>query len=142
MSDYHRSPGLGLWLLGTASILALALSIFNYFWTGNGIHGTPGALLVIVSSALMLIATSFLYVAPLIASWLRGTLMVLILLDIVGTAAAAYFLEADLLLAAIAVAFIGWIWRLARQRPVPPEVPTWPPFWRPFWRWVPLVALF
>ena len=93
MSDIPRSPGLGLWLLGTASLLALALSIFNYFWTGNGIHGTPGALLVIVSSALMLAAAIFLHVARLIAGWLRGTLLALILLDIIGTALAAYMLE-------------------------------------------------
>jgi quinoprotein glucose dehydrogenase len=121
MPTYPRSPGAGFWLLGTGALLAFALSIFDYLWTGNGIHGTPGALLVVISSALMLGAIVFLYVAPLIVSWLRATLMVLILLDIVGTAAAAYFLEADLLLAAVVLSFIGWIWRLARQRPIPAQ---------------------
>lgn len=119
MRDYIRSPGIGLWLLVTASVLALALSLFNYFWTGNGIHGSPGALLVVISSALMLAAAIFLHVAPLIASWLRGTLLTLLALDVVGTAMAAYMLESYLLLSAMAVALIGWIWRLTRWRPAP-----------------------
>lgn len=117
MPNHVRSPGIGLWLLGTASLLALALSIFNFFWTGNGIHGTPGALLVIVASALMLAAAIFLHVAPLIANWLRGLLLGLIALDIAGTALAAYMLEAYLLLAVMGIALIGWIVRIFRKRP-------------------------
>ena len=64
MPDYIRSPGIGLWLLVTASGLAVALSLFDYFWAGNGIRGTPGALLVVISSALMLAAAICLHVTP------------------------------------------------------------------------------
>jgi hypothetical protein len=109
MSHNPRPPGYGLWLLATGALLALALSIFNYFWSGNGIHGSAGALLVIVSSALMLGAAIFLHVAPLIAGWLGATLLTLIALDIAGTALAAYMLEAYGLLAVMAVALIGWV---------------------------------
>jgi hypothetical protein len=112
-------PGIDLWLLVTASVLALALLLFDYFWTGNGIHGTAGALLVVIWSALMLAAAILLHVAPLIASWLRGTLLTLLALDVVGTALAAYMLESYLLLAAMAVALIGWIRPLTRRRPAP-----------------------
>ena len=43
---------------------------------------------------------------------LRGSLAVLILLDILGTGLAAYMLEADWLVAAMAVALTGWVARL------------------------------
>jgi hypothetical protein len=39
----------------------------------------------------------------------RGTLLVLIGLDIIGTAMAAYMLEATGLLAAMAIALLGWL---------------------------------
>ena len=38
------------------SLLALIDSLFNYFWTGNGIHGSEGALLVVVSTLLLALA--------------------------------------------------------------------------------------
>jgi hypothetical protein len=50
----------GALLLLVAAALALAIAIFNDVWSGNGIHGTAGALLVVISSALMLIAASAL----------------------------------------------------------------------------------
>jgi quinoprotein glucose dehydrogenase len=103
----------GLWLLSAATALGLIVSIFNYFWTGNGIHGTEGALLVVVSTLLQLIAAVWL---------LRGTLHgglkwlfeALILLDLAGTALAAYLLEAWILLA---IAAIGFLMQLVRTRP-------------------------
>lgn len=109
MSEYVRPPGYGFWLLATGALIALALSLFNYFWPDNGIHGTAGALLVVISSVLMLGAAVILHVAPLFATWLRTTLLVLIAFDIVGTALAAYMLESYGLLAVMAVALAGWI---------------------------------
>jgi hypothetical protein len=43
---------------------------------------------------------------------LRGTLIALIALDILGTGLAAYFLEAAWLIVAMAVALIGWLLNL------------------------------
>ena len=117
MSELERKTGAQV-LLG-AAIAALAISIFNYFWTGNGIHGTAGALLVVVSSVLLAAAAAALLFAGNMGRGLRGTLVVLTVLDIVltvldivGTGLAAYFLEAPWLIAAMAVALIGWILRL------------------------------
>jgi len=110
MSELERKTGARV-LLG-AAVAALAISIFNYFWTGNGIHGTAGALLVVVSSVLLAAAAAALLFAGNMGRGLRGTLVVLTVLDIVGTGLAAYFLEAPWLIAAMAVALIGWILRL------------------------------
>lgn len=110
MSELERKTGAQV-LLG-AAVAALAISIFNYFWTGNGIHGTGGALLVVVSSVLLAGAAAALLFADNMGRGLRGTFVVLILLDIIGTGLAAYFLEATWLIAAMAVAMIGWILRL------------------------------
>ncbi len=32
----------GVQILIAAAAVSVALSVFNYFWTGNGIHGSPG----------------------------------------------------------------------------------------------------
>jgi hypothetical protein len=103
-------------ILLTAAVVALAIAVFNFFWLDNGIHGTAGAGLVVISSALMAAAAAALVVATGMGRGLRGTLLVLIALDIIGTGLAAYLLEADLLLAAMAVALVGWIAVLASGR--------------------------
>jgi hypothetical protein len=91
-----------------ASVAALAVALFNFFWSGNGIHSTGGALLVVISSALMAGAAGCLLFVSL-PRWLYVTLAVLVALDIVGTAFAAYMLEADILLAVTGLILLGWI---------------------------------
>jgi len=105
----------GIWLLAIAALLGLLVIIFEELNRANGIHGTEGLLLVLVSSALMLIATLVIAFWAR-AGWPHGILAVLIFLDIIGTAAAAYLLESYLLLALMAVAFIGWLGHLVRGR--------------------------
>jgi len=95
------------------ALFALIDSLFNYFWTGNGIHGTEGALLVIVSTLLLAIAAG-LIVNRWVRGWLRCLFEVLIFLDFLGTALAAYFLEAWILLILIALAFIAWVIHMIR----------------------------
>jgi hypothetical protein len=112
----------GLRGLLAGAIAGLVIATFNFFWTGNGIHGTAGALLVVVSSALMVAATCALMFFNRMGRGLRGTLIVLIALDILGTGLAAYFLEATWLIAAMAVALIGWIIHLVSD-PVPRQPP-------------------
>ncbi len=109
----------GASILLAAAVAALAKALFNFFWSGNGIHGTAGALLVVISSALMAAAACAL-LAGRIGPALRGTLLALIVLDIVGTALSAYFLEANWLIAAMVVALVGWIVVLASDR-MPPQ---------------------
>jgi len=100
-------------LTALLALLALIDSIFNYFWTGNGIHGSEGALLVIVSTLLMALAAGVIG-----AGWVRGRLKtlldVLILLDFLGTALAAYLLQAWILLALMAIGFIAWAIHVTR----------------------------
>lgn len=104
-------------LLFAAAAAGFLIALFGFFWSGNGIHGTAGALLVVLSSALSTAAAGSLMFAS-IPGWLRNTLVVLIALDIVGTALAAYMLEAKILLAVTGLMLIGW----ATQRVVAPTV--------------------
>ena len=108
--------GTGAWILLVAAAAGLGISVFNYFWTDNGIHGSAGALLVVISSLLMFFAVAALLFADGMSRGLRSTLVVLIVLDISGTALAAYMLEADWLVAVMAVALLGWIIRLVSDR--------------------------
>lgn len=115
ISRERRRPSFGTWLIGAGAVIALALTIFNYFWRGNGIHGTAGAGLVVVSTALMVAA--FLAVASLpMARWLRALFIILIALDIVGTGFAAYMLEAYFVVAAMMVAAIGFVASLIKPQ--------------------------
>jgi hypothetical protein len=114
LATARRDAGAHILLIAAAA--ALAISVFDFFWTGNGIHGTPGAGLVVISSALMVAAAAALILAARMSRPQRGLLVVLVALDIVGTAFAAYLLEADLLLAAMAAAAVGWIVHLASDR--------------------------
>jgi quinoprotein glucose dehydrogenase len=108
--------GAGVHILMVAAAAALALSVFNYFWTGNGIHGSAGALLVVISSLLMFAAAAALRFGGGMNRSVRGTLVVLILFDILGTGLAAYMLEAYWLIAAMAAALAGSIVRLVADQ--------------------------
>ena len=107
-------------VLLVSSGLALLVAVFNYFWTGNGIHGTEGALLVLVSSALIFGASLAFALGWLRQHWLRALLNTLLFLGILGTAVAAYFLNAWLLLGLMVVALTGWALHLfVRPRTAP-----------------------
>jgi hypothetical protein len=105
----HRA--FGNWLLLLSALAALCVAVFEYFWHGNGIHGTGGALIVIVSTALVLAGAFVLGRLPERARGMRILLLVLLVVDILGTALAAYLLEAYALLALVVLA------RRARSRP-------------------------
>jgi hypothetical protein len=111
MSGPAARYGTGLLVLG--SLIGLGAALFDYFWTGNGIHGTPGALLVVITIALMFLGAAALTFWPAVPRWLRGILLFLILLDICGTGFAAYMLEAWWVVGAIALALLGCIVYLA-----------------------------
>ena len=97
------------------SVLAFADALFNYFWPGNGIHGTEGALLVVVSTLLMAVA-AWLTGAHIVHGWLRTLLVALLVLDFIGTGLAAYLLEAWILLALDIAAIVAWFATLAAPR--------------------------
>lgn len=104
----RRGIAYGMWLLAIASLLGLVDAIFNYFWTGDGIHGTAGAALVIVSSALLTIASGLIAVGLVPWRWVVVLIDVLLFLGILGTGFAAYMLDAWVLVGLMVAALIGW----------------------------------
>lgn len=103
-------------LLTGLAVLALLDSLFNYVWQGNGIHGTEGALLVVISTLLLAIG-GWLVAARWVHGWIRLALDILIFLDLIGTGVAAYFLNAWILLALDVIALLVFLlhvfWRPA-----------------------------
>lgn len=106
----------GLIALGAAA--GLALSIFAYVERSSGINGTAGAMLVVASSAAILLAALALASWPGMWRGLRGLLLFLLLLGILGTGLAAYFLMSIWLLVAMAVCLIGWLLAISRGEAV------------------------
>lgn len=101
-------------VIALGAAVGLVVSIINYFTPGNGISGTEGALLVIGSTLAILIAATVIWFLAGRLRWIGGTLFVLILLGILGTALAGNLLESTWLQAAMAVCFLGWLAGLAR----------------------------
>ncbi len=123
MSERSARAGFGTWILLLGALIGLAEAVFDYFWTGNGVHGTAGVVLVIGTMALMVLAAGALAIWPAMPRWLRGVLLFLILLDIFGSGFASYMLEAWWLVGAMVLAFVGWIIHLAAD-PAPRPVPA------------------
>lgn len=112
------------WGLVAVSLLGLAASLVYYFLPEDGINGSAGAAVVIASTALMLLAAAAI-AAGFARGWVKGVLAALILLDILGTGFAAYMLEANVLLAIMALALIAWLFAVfaggGRRQPVSVE---------------------
>ncbi len=105
--------GTAIGAVSAVALVAFLDAIFNDLWTANGIHGTEGAHLVVVS--MLLLATAAALIAwGRVHGWLKTVLEVLIGLDFLGTALAAYLLEAWILLTLTVIGAIVWIVHLAR----------------------------
>lgn len=96
-------------LTALAGFIGAALAGYAYFTPGSGVDNTGGALLVTVSSILILLASALLALVPGMPRWLCGLLLVLLVLGAICTAIAGYFLELDVLVGMMVVAVIGWI---------------------------------
>ncbi len=123
MKENAAGASYGIWILLSGALIGLAEAIFDYFYSGNGIHGTAGVVLVIVATALMVLAAGALTLWPAMSRWVRGVLLFLILLDIAGTGFAAYMLEAWWLVGAMALALVGWVVHFAAD-PAPRQIPA------------------
>jgi hypothetical protein len=95
--------------MALAGAVGLLVSLIAYFHLGSGIDHTAGALLVIVSTLLLVGDSVVLALAAGANGWLRPLLLVLAVLDVLGTGVAAWFLHAWLLLALMVVALVGWL---------------------------------
>jgi hypothetical protein len=106
----------GARLLAIAAGVGFVICLVDYFTPHGTIAHTWGAFLVLISTLLMLGAS--LWIA--FGAMPRGpyiTFEVLIVLDILGTAVCAYFLETPALLVFMVIALVGWIWHLASGAP-------------------------
>jgi hypothetical protein len=99
----------GLWLLLASSVAGLLTAAIAAFDEGNGIAYSGGAYLVLVSTALLVVAALALALHHGTSKWLAAILSILILLDLVGTGVAAYFLETPVLVAFMVLGLIGWL---------------------------------
>ena len=92
-------------LVALSAAVGLAASIYSYIDQASGIDGTEGALLVIISSALIAGAALAIGLTDM-PSVLRLILEVLIVLGILGTMAAAYLLMSWILLGTMVAAIV------------------------------------
>lgn len=109
----------GIWLIFVAAVVGLLISLVFYYTPNGSVAHSWGALLVVVSTALMLLAALSIALANM-PRWLAVLLQALIFLDIIGTGVAAYFLETYILLALMVVALMGWIFRKTSDSPAAP----------------------
>lgn len=103
-----RQGRYGMLVVALMGLLGAGISIYDYITPGSGIDGAEGTLLVIASSALIFLAGLVEALLVSMPRRLRGTLTVLMLLGILGTGVAAYFLESDALLLLMIIAVLGW----------------------------------
>lgn len=119
MADARASAGIkrpswpGL-TIAIAAAIALALILIDYFLPHGTIAHSWGALLVVISTALMLVAALAIGLAAL-PRWLRLLLEVLLILDILGSGVCAWFLETYVILALMIVALIAWLAQIGRR---------------------------
>jgi uncharacterized membrane protein YhaH (DUF805 family) len=99
----------GAWLIVLASLIAMAICVYDYYTPETGLIGTGGVVLVAVAGLLMFLAALTMALKSMRSGLLQGFLVISILLDIIGSSVAGYFLESPVIMAAEALALIGWL---------------------------------
>jgi hypothetical protein len=116
VTGFHSRSVNGAWLIAIAAAVGFVITLINYFTPHGPIAQTWGALLVLVSTALMLVAALWIACGAL-PRWLLVLFDILIVIDVLGTGFCAYMLETQMLLACMVIALIGWIWHIAGDNP-------------------------
>lgn len=96
-------------ILLVAVLIVLCIALYDYFTVGSGIEYTIGDLIVICASVLLLIAAALVGFVRGMPSWLWRLLNIGIVVGIIGTGVAGYFLETDVVIALLGVALLAWI---------------------------------
>ncbi len=99
----------GAWLIAIGGLIGAVIAAYYYFVPGHNTDGEGGVMLVVISLALM--AGAGLFLSGRVTGILASILVTLVLLDIIGTSVAVYFLEIPILFAATGLAAIGWLLR-------------------------------
>ena len=107
----------GASLLCSGAILGTAISVANYFSPDSGIAGTPGALLVIVST-LILLVFGLIMRSDVQGFGFRVFIAGSALFDILGSAFAGHLLNSETLAVLMMVSLAGWLIHLFEQRRV------------------------
>ena len=107
MTQRHSTRG--AWLIILAALIVMAISLYDYYTPETGLIGTGGVILTAVSALLMLLAGLVVAAVPARPCFLQWFLVTAILLDIIGSCVAGYFLESPVIMAAEALALIGWL---------------------------------
>lgn len=107
MTQPHSTRG--AWLIVLASLIAMAICVYDYYTPETGLIGTGGVVLVAGAALLMLLASLAMAKFPNRSPLLQTFLVVSIILDIIGSSVAGYFLESPVIMAAQALALVGWL---------------------------------
>ena len=107
MTQRHSTRG--AWLIVLASLIVMAICVYDYYTPETGLIGTGGVILVAVAALLMFLASLTMALKPMRSALLQNFLVISILLDIIGSSVAGYFLESPVIMAAQALALIGWL---------------------------------
>ncbi len=113
MPQHSTASSVGAAILIAGAVIGTALAIYNFAIPMTGVNGTIGAVLVVVSSLLLVLDGIIL--------WMRRhggvfwLFWVLGVLGVVGTAAAGWFLHEWFLIGAMAVVLIGLVLTLFRR---------------------------
>lgn len=99
----------GAWLIVLASLITIGICVYDYYTPETGLIGSGGVILVAGAAVLMFLAALVMARMPGRGSLLQTFLVVSILLDIIGSSVAGYFLESPVIMAAQALALVGWV---------------------------------
>jgi hypothetical protein len=113
-----KAAKIGASLLCSGGIVGAAVSVANFFAPDSGIAGTPGAMLV-VASTVILVAFGLIMRGGTRSRGVRVFVAAAALLDIAGTAFAGYLLDSETLVVAMLVSLAGWFIHLFESRPKP-----------------------
>ncbi|MEC9483768.1 MAG: hypothetical protein UMU75_10715 [Halomonas sp.] len=107
----RRGTAYGAWLLLASSLAGLIMATIITFNKGNGIAYTPGTYLVMFSTSMLVLGSLLLFIRRM-PRWLSGLIIALLLIDLLGTALAAYLLMAYGLVALMAVVLVAWLFHV------------------------------
>ena len=103
-------------VIALAALVGAAISIYKYFSEASGIAGTPGALLVIITS-IALVLLGLTLARRLTNAAARRVIAGASLVLIIGTVFAAYLLESHALTVLMLVCLMGWLMHGLHRRP-------------------------
>lgn len=113
----HRGVAYGAWLLLAISLVSLVMAAIDTFSEGNGIAYTPGTYLVLFSTSMLVLGSLLITFMRGMPRWLSGIIAFLLLIDLLGTALAAYLLQSYVLVALMAVGLLAWLIHLFADPP-------------------------